>query len=248
MSIETSKNRSPTSTAVAMASASVGAMAATSYPSADSFSSALGPTLSPPTIKIFLLVTPIKILPGNHHVYADVAVDELGDAKVGRHRRRLVRLGLGQALFLLEQLYHLANRRFCCDHQRRIGPHRDPVRRRLRARPLELHVLVHHQLQAPMQIRLDRGLIDLSVTLSRVSIADFQQGTFDEDGDVERSTRDELLVVEIAGVARRRIAAHSPEGGSGRHAHRAKERTEGNHDAWHHFSSHARAVEMNQGA
>src|SRR5207244_6293534 len=126
------------------------------------------------------------------------------------------------SLLLLKQLHHLANRRLRGDYKRGVGSHSNPVRRRLAPRPIQLYVLPHHELQTPTQIRLDRRLIDLTVALRRVSVADFEQCAFYEDRNVERRSSHQLLVVEIARMARRWIAAHSAECGRGSHADRAQ--------------------------
>src|SRR3954470_5858225 len=57
---------------------------------------------------IFGLVTRYKIGLGDHHVHADVAVDELGNVEIGGHRRRLIRLSLGETLLLLKKLHHFS--------------------------------------------------------------------------------------------------------------------------------------------
>ena len=51
---------------------------------------------------------------------------------------------------LLKELHHLADRRLRRHHERRVRPHRDPVRRRFGARPVELHVLAHDDLNAAL--------------------------------------------------------------------------------------------------
>src|SRR6476660_3353234 len=175
MSIETSKNRSPVSTALEMASASDGATADTVYPSSANCRSSSGRTAASSTIRILFLATRSKILLGNHHVNADVSVDELGDVKIGGHRRRLIRLSLAQPFLFLEELDHLAHGGLRGDDERGVGAHGDPVGRRLATWPIELHVFAHDDLQASVQIGFDGGLIDFTVALRGMPVADLEQ-------------------------------------------------------------------------
>ena len=69
--------------------------------------------------------------------------------------------------------------RFPHGDARRFGevgmhPHRDVVRGRLGARPAQMHVLAHDELERADQRGLERRDNHLAVTLRRVSIADLE--------------------------------------------------------------------------
>ena len=63
------------------------------------------------------------------------------------------------------------------------------------------------------------------------------------DGNEQRRARDQLLVVEIAGVHARRIAADAADLRRRRHAHAAEERPQRDHDAGRERRRHGLAIE-----
>ena len=77
---------------------------------------------------------------------------------------------------------------------------------------------------ASAQRGFDRGLIDLAVALRRVAVADLEQRARHVHRNEQRRAGDQLLVVEIAGVRARRIAADAPDFRRRRDAHAAEER------------------------
>src|SRR5690242_12370184 len=97
--------------------------------------------------------------------------------------------------------------------------HRDVVRGRLGARPAQVHILTHDKLERARQRGLHRGDVDLAVALSRMAVADLKQRAPGMNGNVQRSARNEILVVQIAGVDPRRSAADSPVAVWGRYTH-----------------------------
>src|SRR5690348_14251975 len=148
-----------------------------------------------------------EVLLGDHHVHAHVPVHELGDVRVGRHGRRLIGLCLRDVLRLLEELHHLADRGLRRHHEGGIRPHGDPVGRRLPARPVQLQVLAHDHLDAPLEVCLDRRLVHFAIALGSVAVAQLEQRALDEHRDVERRAGHELLVIEVSRVAAGRVAA-----------------------------------------
>src|SRR6187455_1168160 len=79
-----------------------------------------------------------------------------------------------------------------------------------------------------------------------VAVADFEERTLDEHRDVERAAGDELAVVEIAGVAARRVAADASELWRRRYAHAAEERLQRDDDAGLELRCHRPAIERQQ--
>src|ERR1043166_6663051 len=86
-------------------------------------------------------------------------------------------------------------------------------------------------------------MIDFAVALRGVAVAHFDQRPGNEDGNVERAADDELLVVEIARMGPRRIAADASECRRRGNAHAAEERTQRDHDAWRELRRHRLAVQ-----
>ena len=78
-----------------------------------------------------------------------------------------------------------------------------------------------------------------------MAVADLEQRAGRVHGNVERGSRDQFLVVEIARVDPRRRAADAAIRLRRRHAHAAEERPERNLDAIGESPDHALAVERN---
>src|SRR5262249_60677642 len=95
----------------------------------------------------------------------------------------------------------------------------------------ERHVFADGQLDAPAQRRLDGGLIDFPVALRSVTVADLEERTWREHGDEQRRARHELLVVQVARVASRRIAADASGSRRRRNTEAAEKRTKRDDDA-----------------
>ena len=140
-------------------------------------------------------------------MHSDVAVDELRDCHVGGDARQLIRRLFVEPFGRGQEVNHLLNRDFRRLRQVSVGPHADVVGRRLGARPGERHPLSYDELQPAAERRLYGGLIHFAVALCGVPIANFEEGSCRMHRDEERGARDELLVVEVAGVYGRRIAA-----------------------------------------
>ena len=150
-----------------------------------------------------------------HMDAVDRSVHELRNRNVAGKAHELIGLVLRHLSRRGDEIDHLLNRHLRGDGKVRIGRHADEVGRRLGARPRQLDVLAHGQLQAAAQRGLDRRLIDLAVALGGVAVADLEQGARDEDRDVEGAACDELAIVEVAGVTARRDAADAARVGGG---------------------------------
>ena len=128
---------------------------------------------------------------------ADRAVDELGDVHVAAGAHEHVSVPSGHVLHVDEQCDRLAHRGLRGDGEAAVGPHGDPVRRRLTTRPREVHVLPHHELEPAAERRFQCGDVDLAVTLGGVAVSDFEQRAGDLHRDVEDRPGDQLAVVEV---------------------------------------------------
>src|SRR6266852_3941615 len=81
------------------------------------------------------------------------------------------------------------------------------MRRRLGARPAQLHVLANYQLKSADQRSFHRGDVDLAIALSGVSVTGEKQRAFRMHGNEKRRARNQFLVVQVAGMDPRRPAA-----------------------------------------
>jgi hypothetical protein len=96
-----------------------------------------------------------------------------------------------------------------------VKPHYDPMGGGLGARPRDLHVLAHDELELAAQAGLDSGKVDLALALSGVGVADREQRARRVDRQVERRAGADVLVVDIAGLDARRPLLMRPMAGSG---------------------------------
>ncbi len=176
-------------------------------------------------------------------MHAHRAVDELRDRHVAGDARELVGLMLVHLLRRCEEVDHLLDRDSRRDAQVDIGAHRDVMRVRFTARPRQLHSLAHGQLDASAQRGFDRGLIDFAVALRGMAVADFEERAFHVHRNEQRRSGDQLLVVEIARVRARRVAADAAHFGCRSDAHAAEERPERNDDARQERRRHVLAIE-----
>ncbi len=159
-----------------------------------------------------------------HHL-RHVVVDRHAGDHVGLFPRD-IRIALG------DEVDGLAHRDLHRLVQVGIEPHHDPMGRRLRPRPCELHVLVQDKLKLAAQAGLDRGEVDLAVALRRVRVAHGEQRAGGEHRHEQGRARDQVLVVQVAGVNAGRAAADAAHGRVGRQAHGAEERlVDRHHDA-----------------
>src|SRR6516225_2122652 len=97
------------------------------------------------------------------------------------------------------------------------------VRRRLGPWPAQFHVLADHELKLALQRGFQSSDVDFAVALSGVAVADREQRAAHVDGDEERRSLDQLLVVEVARVNAGRPAADATGLWRWRHAHAAEE-------------------------
>src|SRR5882762_6196983 len=66
--------------------------------------------------------------------------------------------------------------------------------------PAQMHILAHYKLKSADERSLHRGDIHLAVPLSGVPIAHLEQRARRMDRNVQRSTRHQILVVQISRV------------------------------------------------
>src|ERR1700743_2969326 len=76
--------------------------------------------------------------------------------------------------------------------------------------PIHLHILAQGKLNPSAQGSLDRRLIDFTVPLRRVSVADLEERALREHRNIKSAAGDELAIVHVAGVPARRIASQQP--------------------------------------
>jgi len=81
-----------------------------------------------------------------------------------------------------------------------------------RARPRQVQILSHSHFESAAERRLQSGDVYLAITLVGVAISNLEQCSGRMDRNVESCARDELLVVEIAGMDVGWRAAYSPAG------------------------------------
>ena len=139
---------------------------------------------------------------------------------------------LPEGLCCRQEIHHLLDGYGRCRHQIFVRRHADIVGRRLCARPHELHVFPDRQLDMAAKRRLEAGLVDFSVALRTVPIADLKQRARHEYRDVQGASRYEVSIVQVASVAAGRIAANSPQLRGRCHSHAAEEGPQGNDDTW----------------
>ena len=160
----------------------------------------------------------------NQPVHAHRAVHQLGDVEIHRDAGEHVGVLARHPLFRHQEIDRLAHRILGGRHQVAVDPHDDPVRRRLGARPLEVHVLADDHLDGAAQRCLHRGDVDLAIALAGMSVADLEQRARHPHRNEERRAGDEVLVVEVAGVNPRRRAVDPAHRSRRCHADAAEER------------------------
>src|SRR5205823_3077888 len=120
----------------------------------------------------------------------------------------------------------------------------DPGILRLDAGPFDGHVFDDLDGDIHLLVRgLERGQIDLAVTLRRMRIACPQQRALDEYRDIERSAFGEIADIDVTGVASRRHRAVLAGLGT-RDTQRARERRQRNLDPGREFGDLAFEVEV----
>ena len=110
--------------------------------------------------------------------------------------------------------------------QVRIEAHGDVMRRRLGARPFEMHVLAHDELKYARKRGFHGRDIHFAVAHSGVAVAHLEQRAFGVHRDEQRGSRHQIFVIEIAGVNPRRTAIDFPGGFRRRDAHASEKRRE----------------------
>src|SRR5690348_7942448 len=92
--------------------------------------------------------------------------------------------------------------------------------------------------------RFHRRDVDFTVALPGVSVADLEQRALRPNRDVQRRTRDELLVIEIPRVNSRWRAVHATHRRRRRDADASEEWMQRNRDAAREVSEHAHRIEL----
>jgi hypothetical protein len=116
------------------------------------------------------------------------------------------------------------------------------MRGRFRARPRQRHAFAYRQLHPTAQRGFNRGLVDLAVALRRVAVANLEQRAGHMHGNEQRRPGHELLVIEIAGVNVRRIAADAAPRRRRRDPHAPEKRPQGNFNPRRKMPDHPLAV------
>ena len=135
-------------------------------------------------------------------------IHELRDVEIHGHTREHVGLFARQLLFAhqkIERLMHGDLGRF---GEVRVEPHRDPMRWRLGARPLQMHVFMQDELEDTGERRFHGGDVHFAVAHAGVAVADFEERPARVHGNEQSGSGDEFLVIQIAGVNSRRSAMH----------------------------------------
>ena len=105
------------------------------------------------------------------------------------------------------------------------------MRRRLGTRPLQAPAFPDGDLHRPAQRRFERRERHFTVALHRVAVAQRQQRARHGDGDIQRRSGDELLVVKISGVGTGRPARNAADQRMGRDTDGSEKGRELQHDA-----------------
>jgi hypothetical protein len=105
----------------------------------------------------------------------------------------------------------------------RVEAHHDPMGRGFGARPCELQVLAHDELEPAAQPGLDGREIDFALALGGMGVADREQRTGCIDRHEQRGAGRHVLVVDVAGVDAGRSRTDAAHGGCRSNAHGAEE-------------------------
>ena len=146
-------------------------------------------------------------------------------------------------LLLDQEVDHVAHGEGGCFLQVGAEAHADVVGWRLSARPEQVLVLVHDELEGSAQESLHCGDINLAVALARMAVANLEERSFDMYRDVERGARHQFLVIHVAGVHPRRRAVDASRGWGRGNTHAAEEGVQRNLDARCELGHHPLAVE-----
>ena len=119
---------------------------------------------------------------------------------------------------------HPTQRGLCGVVEIRVHAHRDDVGRRFRLRVLQVEIGAQDDLDRSFQRSLDRGGADLAIALHPMAVAEREPAAFDVDRQVQRRTRDQFLVVQVAAVGARLDGRNHSPGRRRRDAHHAEER------------------------
>jgi len=108
-------------------------------------------------------------------VHAARPVHQLRDFEIDRHAGQSVSVLAAQLHFFHQEIdsFERADARRL--REIRIQPHRDVMRGRFRARPIEMTVVVQNELEHTGQRSLHRRDIHFAAALAGVTIADFEQ-------------------------------------------------------------------------
>src|SRR6266513_1620872 len=113
------------------------------------------------------------------------------------------------------------------------------------AGPAESDVLAHDELKRADERSFERGDIHFAVTLAGVAVADFKERAGRMNGNVQRRSCHEILVVQIAGLNPRRIATETSGSFRRSDTHAAKKRMQWNFDAGSEARNNVLFVERN---
>ncbi len=125
-------------------------------------------------------------------------IDKLRDRHIPGNADELIRLMPRESFRARQKIHHLLNRGPGRNCQIRIGGHADEVGGRFRARPRKLHAFTHGELNAAAKRRFNCGLIDFTITLRGMPVANFKQCSRNEHRNEQRRSRNELFIIQIA--------------------------------------------------
>ena len=103
------------------------------------------------------------------------AVHRLGDIEIDRHAAQRVGVFARKMFFGDQEIDGLAHGQNQGLRQVGVEPHGDPVGGRFPARPLQVHVLAHDELERADQRSLHGRDVHFAVALARVAVAHFEQ-------------------------------------------------------------------------
>src|SRR5579872_5443556 len=106
-----------------------------------------------------------------------------------------------------------------------------------------MQVLAHNELKSAHERRFERRDIHLAIALSGMAVAHLEQSAACLDRNIERSSGDHLLVIEIAGMKPGWSAADAAGGFGRRYTHASEKGTQRNLDAIGEARHHALAVQ-----
>src|SRR5205807_6666983 len=142
-----------------------------------------------------------------------------------------------------EEIDHLADRNLGRLIQVLVESHGDVVRRGFSARPQNMNIFAHNELERASQGSFECREMHLAVALARMAVADLEESPFCENGKEERRARNQVLVIEGACVNPGWAAADAPGDFRRGYSDASEKRMQRDFDAFAKHSDHAFLVQ-----